>query len=382
MSPDDLKTAKFRGIECSARDLGLKAGRRVVREVVPGRDGEVSEDLGRAAREYKIQFVCSGADWKDTYNRLIVAVEDPNPAEFQHPDGTILQVIPDGGFEFSVVSVGEATVDATLVELTATNRVAAEEDAKAAAATAADAADTTSAGRLSDNLTGGAAAATAIANITEGMRLSINIGKQAGAAVGTALDLIDADVASIVQAPITAASYFTTLYRDIEDWPMLSQALSRYHESELLILSDYAALTDPTAQEYMRDEFELNLHCLHCAIAQMARIVNNAEYAAFDDAQAAVSTVADWIDTVAPYSNAVQLAAVADLQAQLVESVLNGAQQMPRLKDFTPWRVMSADEIAQYLYQDGTRAGEIVARNKVQHPGFIGPDQVLKVLEV
>ena len=382
MTPDDLKPAKFRGIECAARDLGMMAGRRVVRDTVPGRDGDVFEDLGKMAREFNIQFVCAGEDWKETYNALIAAVEDRRPAQFQHPDGSIHTVVVDGGFEFSIVSVGEATVSGRLVVMTDANRVDVTADAVAAVETAADDVDDVASDTLTDNLTGGAAAATAIGRLTTGMRYAINLGKQAEYLVHDALDLIDDDLASLVSFPAVVASRLCAVYQDITDWPMLSQALSRYHDAELQRTADYGLVADPTARALVRNDHELNLACLHFAIAQMARVVNDTEYTAFDDAQSAVGTVAAWIDVAAVHSNAAQLAAMGDIQAQLVESVLNGRQQMPRLKDFVPWRVMSADEIAQYLYQDGTRAAEIVARNKIQHPGFIGPDVTLKVLEL
>lgn len=382
MEPTDLKPAKFRGIECAARDLGMKAGRRKVRDTIPGRDGEVSEDLGRAAREYRIQFVCTGEEWLDTYNALIDAVEDPTPAEFQHPDGTITQVTPDGTFEFSIVSVGEATVDATLIEETDANRVAAEDDAAAATEEAADENDLISADRLAEIFAAGAAAEQAVNNVAEGIKDAINKGMKIAAKITKILNQIKGNISQIIQGPATVAEYFKDLYRSVSDWSAISKACARYHRSQIIRTSDYATITDPDAQAVVRNVHELNLHCMNLIISQMSRIVNQTEYASFTEAQTAVAAVVGYIDSTAPYLNAKQLAALGDLQAQLVESVLNVAQQQPRLKDFTPWCVMSADEIAQYLYQDGTRAAEIVSRNNIQHPGFIGPDQTLKVLEV
>lgn len=382
MEPTDLRPAKFRGIECAARDLGLKAGRRKVRDTVPGRDGEVSEDLGRAAREYSIQFVCTGEDWKDTYNALIDAVEDPTPAEFQHPDGTITQVTPDGTFDFSIVSVGEATVSATLIEETDANRVEAEDDAAAATVEAADENDLISADRLAEIFAAGAAAEQSVNDVADGIQDVINKGKKIAAQITLKINQIKGNISQIIQGPANVAQYFTDLYQSISDWSVLSTALGRYHTTEIERTADYASVTDPDAQGVVRNTHELNLHCMNCIVSQMSRIANEVPYTSFDDAQTAVNAVAAYIDSTAPYLNARQLAAIGDLQAQLVTSVLATSQQMPRLKDFTPWTVMSADEIAQYLYQDGTRAAEIVARNNIQHPGFIGPDQTLKVLEV
>jgi len=31
-------------------------------------------------------------------------------------------------------------------------------------------------------------------------------------------------------------------------------------------------------------------------------------------------------------------------------------------------------EIAQFLYGDGSRADEIIARNNIPHPGFVSPE--------
>lgn len=381
MDPTDLRPAKFRNIVVSARELGLKAGRRKIRDTVPGRDGDISEDLGRAAREYSIQFVCTGPDWLDTYNALIDAFEDKSTAEFIHPDGTRLFVVPDGAAEFSIISVGEATVSTTLIEQT-DNRVEVEEDASAAVEQSANDSDLISADRLAEIFTEGAAAERAVTDVADGIQGAINTGKKACAEIALTVQKIETAIADILQAPFTVADYFTDLYHSITDFSVLSGALGRYHATELIATADYAAITDATLALTVQYTHELHLHCANLIVGQLARISIDTSYAAFDDAEAAVEIVAGYIDAVAPYSNSAQVALLADLQAQLVSAVLDTDQQLPRLKDFTPPCVMSADEIAQYLYQDGTRAAEIVARNNVQHPGFIGPDQILRVLEV
>ena len=382
MTPDDLKPAKFRGIECAARELSMRAGRRKARDTIPGRDGSVSEDLGLLAREYTIQFVCTGDDWKDTYNALIDAFEDAQPAEFQHPDGTILTVTPDGPIEFSILSVGEATVSGTLIEETAANRIDAEDDAAAGVDAAADSNDALSEGRLNAIFAAGEAATQAVDDALDGINDAVDVGRKVSGQIQLAVARARSALMDVAETPSVVASVFTDLYASITDWSLLTETLSAYHLSEVTKAADYAAIADPDARAMVRNVYELNLHCANCITGQMARIANAAAYEAFDDAQLAVATVASYGDDLAAYLDADQLAGLDDLRALLVSAVLTQSQSLPRLKNFVPWRVMSASEIAQYLYQDGTRAAEIVARNSLSHPGFIGPDEVLRVLEV
>jgi len=56
--------------------------------------------------------------------------------------------------------------------------------------------------------------------------------------------------------------------------------------------------------------------------------------------------------------------------------------RLPRVTTYQNDYVISAFEIAQELYQDGERADEIVARNAIEHPGFIEPGAALSVLRV
>jgi prophage DNA circulation protein len=48
------------------------------------------------------------------------------------------------------------------------------------------------------------------------------------------------------------------------------------------------------------------------------------------------------------------------------------------LRTYAPAETMSALVLAHALYGDALRSGEIVARNRVQHPGFV-PATVLQV---
>ena len=381
MDVNQLRTAKFRNIECQARDLGMSAGRRKSFDMIPGRDGEISEDHGKAARKYRIEFVCMGEDWKEKYDKLIIAVEDGTEAEFQHPDGYIHAVQAEAAFDFSILSIGEASIIATLVEVSDI-RIYAGIDYDALFEELANATSTVSADRLNSVFAAGKAAADAVNSVTSGIKDALNKGKKVAAGVVLGVQAIETLIADIVQYPATVADYFTDLFENITDFSTLNAALARYHTSEIVRTADYASVTDALAKSTQKNTYELNLHCLQESITQMGRLAVDVDYEALDDATAVIAAIAGHIEDTAFACNAEQLGALYDLQAALVSVINDDSQLLPRLKDFVPWRVMSADEIAQYLYQDGSRASEIVARNKIQHSGFISTDQTLKVLEV
>ncbi|KJS76766.1 MAG: hypothetical protein JL55_17690 [Pseudomonas sp. BICA1-14] len=73
--------------------------------------------------------------------------------------------------------------------------------------------------------------------------------------------------------------------------------------------------------------------------------------------------------------------ALAGLTTALVTDLNRRSASLAPLTRFTPGATMPALVIAHRLYGDASRAGEIVARNRVAHPGFVPGGQALEVLK-
>lgn len=73
--------------------------------------------------------------------------------------------------------------------------------------------------------------------------------------------------------------------------------------------------------------------------------------------------------------------ALAGLTTALVADLNRRSASLAPLTRFTPGATMPALVIAHRLYGDASRAGEIVARNRIAHPGFVPGGQALEVLK-
>lgn len=80
-----LRTASFRNIRFGVTDSDGSFGRRVASHVFPKRDEPYSEDMGRKAREFRIDAFIVGDDYIRQRDRLIAACEAAGPGRLVHP---------------------------------------------------------------------------------------------------------------------------------------------------------------------------------------------------------------------------------------------------------------------------------------------------------
>ncbi|MFB9087676.1 DNA circularization N-terminal domain-containing protein [Erwinia tracheiphila] len=81
----------FRGVPFRMiEDTTLTGGRRIVRHEYPLRDEGLTEDMGRALRQYAFTAVVVGDDYFDQRDALINALEAGDVGELVHPNwGTL-----------------------------------------------------------------------------------------------------------------------------------------------------------------------------------------------------------------------------------------------------------------------------------------------------
>jgi hypothetical protein len=71
--------------------------------------------------------------------------------------------------------------------------------------------------------------------------------------------------------------------------------------------------------------------------------------------------------------------ALTNLRAAVVRDVAARAEFLKQRSSYTPLAVLPAEVLAHRIYQDATRAEELVDRNAVPHPAFM-PARALEVL--
>lgn len=93
--------ASFRGISFWVETSDLSVGRRTVTHQYPQRDEPFTEDLGRAAREYRFSAFVLGDDYIEQAKKLREALEKPGAATLVHPEFGEIQVVAQPGASMS-----------------------------------------------------------------------------------------------------------------------------------------------------------------------------------------------------------------------------------------------------------------------------------------
>lgn len=93
--------ASFRGVSFWVESSDLSVGRRTVTHQYPQRDEPFTEDLGRAAREYRFSAFVLGDDYIEQAKKLREALEKPGAATLVHPEFGEIQVVAQPGASMS-----------------------------------------------------------------------------------------------------------------------------------------------------------------------------------------------------------------------------------------------------------------------------------------
>lgn len=382
MKATDLKEASFRGIPFAARGIGGNAGRRVVVHEYPGRDDVTTDDLGRAMRIYRLEAVVTGADWQTRYRDLLTACEEPGIGELVHPEGFRKRVVPFEPAEYTVSSVGEVILSLTFVEVADAPVLTAEPDPISAVIAAAS---SLFAGAKADLERAWDTAAGAVGVVTDALDTVTGIIRTGMPGTGQANALaalrdIEGSVRDLAMAPADLADAWAGFFDAVAD-PTTLKVISDRYAAGTAVSVGFDLLPTPYTRAAALNTHALDRFLWIGALGSLAGTVAGTIFRAFDDANEAVRDLSG--RTVAAEAFAGSSAVViglADLRGALVSGVLVVAQELPRLRNYTPGRVASAAEVAQRLYRDGTRADEIAARNGIQHPGFIPANYDLRVL--
>lgn len=386
---DKLQPASFRGVPFHVEDDDLTAGRRVQVNEYPQRDKPYAEDLGRATREIRITGFVIGADYLDARDRLLGAVEEPGPGTLVHPWFGSLQVVVtecsvrqsarEGGmarFALAFVEAGELTFPQAATATGAKVRMAA--DTLAAAATddfadqfslkgAPDFVVESALQRLGDAL---GAVRSGLAGVSSG--------------IGGAVDALVGGLDGLVATPRSLAGEVFGVFSDLASLAGVpSRALGAVRA--LLAVFDSPALRAPssTAGRTPARTRELRTSAAIAALVRRAAVIEAAKASAlapmpvFDDAVAVRGQLTTALDHEGFTAPDPVFTALTDLRVSVHQDITARTRDSARLSAVTPREVLPAVVLAYDLYEDAARGDEIVARNRVIHPGFLPAEPLL-----
>lgn len=361
---DRMARASFRGVSFEAFEISQTGGRVVAEHVYPGQERGLVEDMGRQLRRWSVRGAVVGPDYDRDAEALIAAVETPGAGVFLHPrhGRFVCQV---AGYELAESSSddGQASVSFDLVE--AGERVFPVEVAAALPTADAVTASTGSAflaaldaiadaaGWVSDSVLAAARDAVFIAGAA---MLSRSVLAQAPS--GAAWDGTWESMAGVVDAVIGLSTSVASL----------EAVVSAFSDDLATTATSPDALADLAGRQAIQRIWRRS------ALAAASESAIATEWATRDEALATRDRLEDAITSEIERGDDLDSDAIGawqDLLSALDAAITDAADDLPELLTVDVDGVISALELAQRLYGDGSREDEIVRLNAIGNPGFI-----------
>ena len=402
---DQLQPASFRGVPFEVESDSSPAGRKTQTHEFVQRDQPFVEDLGRKTREFKLVGFVGGADCFQKRDALLAALDKAGPGELVHPWLGKLTVTAGDGCEYSHERSEGGLVRFSLVFIEAGEKGfpvgtpnTGRQLLKAKTGLLDVAKDKF--GQAMAGVNAGRAKVTALqgALLAPYNAAQMYFG-EAMRAVGGVTGFVD----KLVATPAGFVGLFSSLNGSVgsvggsfSGFASALQSLLGKSQSAKSLSSGYAYAGDSTTgqvaqagQRLVRDALLVQIADEAAAVPvlpappplpavpsldqQVAQPVERAEVPVVDDVlnvRAAVNE-AFWAAALdADHEQFEQLEAVRKAVYRHLTAV---AAAGVRLVEVTPRSTEPALVLAYRRFGDASRAGEIVTRNRIRHPGFVPP---------
>jgi len=379
---------KFREAKFLVRSDGLEFGRRTEVHEYPDRDIPYVEDSGKKGRKFSIQVFVVGADYDIARNKLIKAIEQSGPGALQHPHYGVMQVsILSARASQSTSKAGQASFTLECLE--------GGDLLFPIVATATDVATTIAAEKsIADSIADFASKFDVLGDFADSTQGIIDEVDDIFKAIDAAIGNVTGPIAALIRAPAEMAAMIAgNLNRLRITLGEPGRALNIYRDLFNSGNTGTAtAITLPTATTTQR-QHATNIQALQqlvqrVAVAEAAIATTTRSYETSSDAlsDAAMITAAIEVQTAAedvvdsrPINDVVYMSMI-DLRTAVTKDLRIRGAQLPKLTTHTPAATLPAIVIAYQLYGNASRDAEIVARNRIRHPGFVPGGQSLEVL--
>lgn len=402
---DQLQPASFRGVRFEVDSDSSPAGRRTQTHEFVQRDQPFVEDLGRQTREFKFAAFVIGADCYDKRDALLAALDKPGPGELVHPQFGKLNVTAgdcsvsherrEGGlvrFDLVFIEAGEKGFP---VGTPNTGRQLVK--AKAGLLDMAGEKFTAAMGLVNAGRAKMTALQTALAVPFSTAQGYFGEGLRAVGSVTAFADKLVATPSGFLGLFSSLSGGASGLVSSFSGYGSTLQSLLGKAQSARSLSSSYAYTADSTtsqvavaAQRLVRDAVLVQIADEAAAMPatrapaappatpaldqQVAQPVERAEVPVTAD----VLAVRDQLDAAfwaaalddADHDRFEQLEATRKALYRHLTAV---AAAGVRLVEIKPTASAPALVLAYRRFGDASRAGEIVTRNRIRHPGFVPP---------
>jgi prophage DNA circulation protein len=380
---DRLRAAAWRGVPFYIDEGSGEVGRRYEMHEYPQRDTPWAEDLGRAQRKWNVTGYVLGAGYMGLRDRLLAACEQPGPGKLLHPYLGELQVVctsfryserdEEGGIcRFQLAFAEPGTRGAPWASRAAGAALRGAASRVASAALSAFAGFSFHVAGFPDYVAISASENLhQLAGILEGLRgPTVQVpGQLSLEARQRILALAVLDPASV--EPATVAEVVLDAVVAFADGTLPALALDGLDALTLVTFP-----LPPTTATAGRAQEAENANCLTALVQQAAATalpgpVSMTPLMAYEDLVAVRTRVVDLLDRVQLLATDAVFLALEDVRAQVIaELQVRGTTLQPLRRYVTAFPRPSLT-LAQRLYQDPSRAEELVARTGAVHPGFL-----------
>lgn len=395
-----LRKASYCGVPFEVKEADVTVGRRVQVFEYPQRDMPFTEDLGRAARRFRVVAFVTGIDYVDKIKKLVEKLETRGSGELIHPWLGRLVVTPErtstvkytnrllyAEISIDFIETGEKLYPnksgdtSKKTKQTAAGLVKAYFQAVLKELNLEGVQDFVAAA-LSGNLNK-ILQIDALKDIAEMFEMAEEVADLAS----DALSILSSDP-KVLLTRMTNALGIGGWASTVNSWRRVVRQVSRLTKSDK-VNSKRSGLFDPSSTDYLEAKSTEALESLVRGIA-----ISNAV-----GASANVGTELDRINESEPvrvmaYEELIdvrnELLACIDeemlktsdddvyqaleaARAAVWEDMTLRAENHARLLSFTPAEVQPVLVLAYDYYGDATRDAEIVERNNIRRPGFVPP---------
>lgn len=392
---DQLQPASFRGVAFNVVSHSATFGRRSILHQFPFRDLPYVEDMGRRAREMRVDAIVLGDDYMTQRDALIEAIEQAGTGKLVHPYfGELTVSISDGGVEieestaqggmcqirFSCIESGEAKFPAAtaatgdIVEARAQDALQATSSGFLRRFTALGLpgwAMNLATGRILgfiDNLRSALRLVTdpfsirgSVYALLDALELSIAV--DLGSSPASVVDQVQAIVAAVVDG-------FDPKSADVVLANLATVGAGEPH----LPATTPTRIQDATNRDAILDMVRGSVAIGRCQASTALE---------FDDVASAEATrdsIVSQLDLVADATaDDALFDALTVLRAAVVRDISARGASLAQIVEVTPTTTSPALVVAYELYQDASRDDDILARNQVVHPGFLPAGVPLEV---
>lgn len=397
---DQWQEASFRGVKFRFRSAAAALGRRNVVHEYPGRDDAYVEDMGRKAREFTFEAFVIGADYMRWRDQLEEACEKAGSGELVHPTRGRMQVavqdcrptenVDAGGmasYALTFVQDGGNLIPSVRVDTSAAVDIAGDNATDAAAR---DFSQKFKVDGMPDFVNNDAvatitAALDSIRAAANGMLPDMSILPAFNAAAGgilgklTGLMRLPTDLASGVtgqiaglrglgMSPMSAFNALSTLF----PFGKLSQPIGYVP----------AVPATPAGIQQEANWAAVQTLVRRAALIEAAKASAGVKYASREEAIALRDNLVAKLESESEAESTPDPVyfALTDLRVAVINDIQTRSADLASLVQYTPRATVPAIVLAYQIYEDPARADDIVARNRVKHPGFVPGGRALELL--